>query len=100
MFSTSGAKERKGGIFMVKKLKWLIMMLFLLMFPVSGYADTVSGQIVEIVGQRVTILDEKGKEVTLTVEQAGSLQGGHKVQVEFSQVGDALLATKVQIIQQ
>jgi len=82
----------------MKALRSLIVS-FLLLFPVSAYADTVSGMVVDIIGQRVTILTDSGEEVTLTVEESESLQVGDEVQIEFSPVGDALLATDVQHLQ-
>lgn len=83
----------------MKRLRLLIIILSLLILSTSGYADTLSGTVVEIVGQRVTILNDKGEEITLTFIGAGSLQIGDKVQIEFYQVADVLIATDVQRIQ-
>ena len=60
-----------------------------------AWADQVSGVVVKIVGQRVTLQDAGGKTITLSIPEASTLKAGDKITVTYAPVGDALRASQV-----
>ncbi len=79
----------------------LVLLLTLIVFiSLPSYSDTLTGRIAEIVGQRVTVTNDKGEAITLTITQSNQLAIGNTIQIEYTQVGDALLASSVTIINQ
>lgn len=74
----------------------ILLAVLALCLSSAALADgVVNGKVVKIVGQRVTLVDAKGKQVTLTVPQSATLKTGDKISVEYKIVGDALLASAV-----
>ena len=74
----------------------LLVAAFSLCLASAALADgVVTGTVTKIVGQRVTLVDAKGKQTTLTIPQIETLKLGEKVSVEYKVVGDALRASAV-----
>jgi hypothetical protein len=84
----------------MKLLRWAFLLQCLLLISSPSYGDTTIGKIVDIVGQRVTITNEQGQSLTFTIPQADQLTLGEKIQIEYTQVGDASLASSVTKITQ
>ena len=85
----------------MRRSAWLtsVLALCVLMLASTACADIALGTIVAIAGQRVTIVDGNGNRITFTIGTDYSLKTGDQIRIEFSRVGDALLATSVQLIQ-
>lgn len=58
-------------------------------------APEITGEVVEIAGQRVTLKDTEGKRTTISVAAAATLVLGERVRIEYAPVGDALRAISV-----
>jgi hypothetical protein len=56
---------------------------------------TVAGAVVNIVGQRVTLREDGGKEVTLTIPSRITIKPGDRLRVGYTVVGDTLRASTV-----
>jgi hypothetical protein len=84
----------------MKFFQWAFLLQLLLLISTPSYGDTTIGKIVDIVGQRVTITNEKGQALTFTIPQADQLTLGEKIKIEYTQVGDASLASSVTKITQ
>ena len=68
----------------------------LVLSPLAAAADAVlQGTVVNVVGQRVTVADAKGKQVTVTIRDSATLKRGDRISVQYRAVGDALLASTV-----
>lgn len=81
-------------------IRLVLLLTSLVFISLPSYGDTLTGRIVEIVGQRVTVTNDKGEAITLTITQSNQLAPGNTIQIEYTQVGDALLASSVTIINQ
>jgi hypothetical protein len=74
----------------------LVLAASLLLSPLAAAADALlKGTVVSVVGQRVTLADDKGKQLTLTIRDAATLKKGDRISVQYRAVGDALLASTV-----
>lgn len=79
--------------------KLVIGLITLFLLSSVAFAGATGGQVTNIQGQRVTIMTESGEQVTVTSDNE-ALKVGDNVSVDFEEVGDAMMATKVSIIAQ
>ncbi|MGH7857926.1 MAG: hypothetical protein ACREQY_11400 [Candidatus Binatia bacterium] len=61
------------------------------------FAGTFTGVVVDIAGQRVTVAGADEEE-TFTIVRSDALGEGDRIALEFVPAGDALVATRVEVL--
>lgn len=76
-----------------------VFLALLMSFSMPSYADTATGKVVAITGQRVTITDNRGQQRTFTIPDAAQLSLGASIRIDYTNLGDAFVASSVTILQ-
>ena len=69
--------------------------LVLLGLSCTSHAAEVKGVVVKVVGQRVTVSDEQGRQVAVSVPPGTALKPGDRVSMVTTTLGDAQHASTV-----